>query len=190
MGECYVLPKVPMPCLCLFKYIASFAVYLVNVIKIYGKHYDPLKLTVIGLKLTTLLSFYNHNTYLSGSCWSTAILKFIIWVCEITKWNNFKGSRTGHSVKVSLWYASLLTNTRFDFLYFRISNWCYIKTKSFQMTQVNQVIIIFPIKSKMAAAKKQSFLRFRYWTESSSPSFKVCGFTHDYKFGISVNTYQ
>ena len=28
---------------------------------------------------------------------------------------NFKGSRTGHFVKVSLWYASLLTNTRFHF---------------------------------------------------------------------------
>ena len=35
---------------------------------------------------------------------------------------SLKGSRTGHSVKVSLWYASLLTNTRFRFLYFRISN--------------------------------------------------------------------
>ena len=34
----------------------------------------------------------------------------------------FKGSRTGHFVKVSLWYASLLINTRFRFLYFRISN--------------------------------------------------------------------
>ena len=33
-----------------------------------------------------------------------------------------KGSRTGHSVKISLWYASLLTNTRFCLLYFRISN--------------------------------------------------------------------
>ena len=33
-----------------------------------------------------------------------------------------KGSRTGHFVKVSLWYASLLTNARFHFLYFRISN--------------------------------------------------------------------
>ena len=32
-----------------------------------------------------------------------------------------EGSRTGHFVKVSLWYASLLTNTRFCFLYFRIS---------------------------------------------------------------------
>ena len=41
-------------------------------------------------------------------------LRFIFWV--------FKGSRTGHSVKDSLWYASLLTNTRFRFLYFRISN--------------------------------------------------------------------
>ena len=34
----------------------------------------------------------------------------------------FKGSRTGYFVKVSLWYASLLTNTRFRFLYFRVSN--------------------------------------------------------------------
>ena len=33
-----------------------------------------------------------------------------------------KGSRTGHFVKVSLWHASLLTNTRFRFLYFRVSN--------------------------------------------------------------------
>ena len=30
-----------------------------------------------------------------------------------------------------------------------------------------QVIIILPIKSKMAAAKKQRFLRFLYFTESS-----------------------
>ena len=34
-----------------------------------------------------------------------------------------KGNRTGHFVKVSLWYASLLTNTRFRFLHFRISNY-------------------------------------------------------------------
>ena len=33
-----------------------------------------------------------------------------------------KGTRTGHSVRVSLWYASLFTNTRFRLLYFRISN--------------------------------------------------------------------
>ena len=32
------------------------------------------------------------------------------------------GSRTGHFVKVSLWYASLLTNTRFRFVYFRINH--------------------------------------------------------------------
>ena len=95
--------------------------------------------------------------------------------------NMLKGSRTGHFVKVSLWYASLLTNTRFRFLYFSISIivkriWCYIKTKRFQMTQGGyQVIIILPIRSKMAAVKKQCFLRFLYWTESSPPSFKVCG---------------
>ena len=38
-----------------------------------------------------------------------------------------------------------------------------------------QVIIILPIKSKMAAAKKQCFLRFLFLTEYSSPSFKVRG---------------
>ena len=42
----------------------------------------------------------------------------------------------------------------------------------------------------MAAAKKQCFLRFLYWTESSPPSFKVRGVQNNYKFGISVNTYQ
>ena len=38
-----------------------------------------------------------------------------------------------------------------------------------------QVIIIIPIKSKMAAAKKQCFLRCLYLTESLLPSFKVRG---------------
>ena len=53
-----------------------------------------------------------------------------------------------------------------------------------------QVIIILTIKSKMAAAKKQCFLRFLYLTESSPPLFKVPRFTNDYNFDISVNTYQ
>ena len=52
--------------------------------------------------------------------------------------------------------------------------WCYIKTKSFQTTQGGyQVIIILPIKSKMAAAKKQCFLRFLYWTESSPTVIQI-----------------
>ena len=38
-----------------------------------------------------------------------------------------------------------------------------------------QVIIILPMKSKMAAAKKRCFLQFLYFTESSPPSFKVRG---------------
>ena len=42
-----------------------------------------------------------------------------------------------------------------------------------------QVIIILPIKSKMAAAKKRWFLRFPYLTESSHPSFKVRDNTND-----------
>ena len=38
-----------------------------------------------------------------------------------------------------------------------------------------QVIVILPIKSKIATARKQYFLRFLYFTESSPPSFKVRG---------------
>ena len=38
-----------------------------------------------------------------------------------------------------------------------------------------QVIIILPIESKMATAKKRWFLRFLYFTESSPPSFTVRG---------------
>ena len=38
-----------------------------------------------------------------------------------------------------------------------------------------QVIIILPIKSKMATARKWCFLQFLYFTESSPPSFKVRG---------------
>ena len=86
----------------------------------------------------------------------------------------------GSSDKVSLWYVPLLINTRFCFFILekaiikRIS--CYIKTKNFQMTHGGyQVIIILPIKSKMAAAKKRCFLRFLYFTESSPLSFKVRG---------------
>ena len=44
------------------------------------------------------------------------------------------------------------------------------------MTQGDyQVVIILPIKIKMASAKKRCFLRFLYLTESSHPSFKVRG---------------
>ena len=42
----------------------------------------------------------------------------------------------------------------------------------------------------MAAAKKQWFLRFLYWTESSPTVIQDLRFTNDYKFGISVNAYQ
>ena len=38
-----------------------------------------------------------------------------------------------------------------------------------------QVIVILPIKNKMAAAKNKCFLRFLYLTEYSPPSFKVRG---------------
>ena len=90
----------------------------------------------------------------------------------------------GRSDKVSLWYVALLINTRFRFFLFwnkqllSASNVTKenIKTKNFQMTQGGyQVIIILPIKSKMAAAKKRCFLRFLFFTESSPPSFKVRG---------------
>ena len=47
-----------------------------------------------------------------------------------------------------------------------------------------QVIIILPIKIKMAAAKKQYFLRFLYWTESSPPPFKVRGLQMTIKLAL------
>ena len=42
----------------------------------------------------------------------------------------------------------------------------------------------------MAAAKKQCFLRFLYWNESSPTVIQSPRFTNDYKFSISVSTYQ
>ena len=42
----------------------------------------------------------------------------------------------------------------------------------------------------MTAAKKQCFLRFLYWTESSPTIIQSAGFSNDYKFCISVNKYQ
>ena len=50
-------------------------------------------------------------------------------------------------------------------------------------------MIILPIKSKMAAAKKRCFLRFLYFTESS-PVIQSPRFTNDYEIGISVSTHQ
>ena len=102
----------------------------------------------------------------------------------------------GHHVKASLSGViiyQLTLDFAFLFLEWAIVKliWCYIKTKSFQTTQGGyQVIIILPIKSKMAAAKKQCFLRFLYWTESSPSVIQSPRFTNNYKFDISVNTYQ
>ena len=42
----------------------------------------------------------------------------------------------------------------------------------------------------MAAAKKQCSLRFLYRAEFSPTVIQSPRFTNDYKFGISVNTYQ
>ena len=71
----------------------------------------------------------------------------------------------GRSDKVSLWYVALLINTRFLFFILEYAIvkriLCYLKTKSFQMTQGGyKVIIIFPIKSKMAATRKRCFCDF------------------------------
>ena len=41
----------------------------------------------------------------------------------------------------------------------------------------------------MAASKKQCFLAFLYWTESSPTVIQSPGFTNDYKFRISLNKY-
>ena len=102
---------------------------------------------------------------------------------------NLKAGRMGHSVKASLWCDSVLISTRFRLLYFRMSNyciWCYIWTNSSQTTQGGyQIIIILPIKSKMAAGKNPCFLRFLYWTESSSTVTQSPRLTNDYKFDSS-----
>ena len=42
----------------------------------------------------------------------------------------------------------------------------------------------------MAAGKKQSILRFLYLTWVFTSVSQSPGFTNDYKFGISVSTYQ
>ena len=42
----------------------------------------------------------------------------------------------------------------------------------------------------MDASQKQCFLRFLYWTEYSPIVIQSPRLTNDYKFGISVNTYQ
>ena len=47
-----------------------------------------------------------------------------------------------------------------------------------------QVIIILPIKSKMAATRKWRFLRFLYFTESLPPSFKVRGLQMTMNFSL------
>ena len=53
-----------------------------------------------------------------------------------------------------------------------------------------QVIITLPIKRKRAAAKKQCFF-CDFCTELSLHLRQSKSqFTNDYKFGISVNTYQ
>ena len=55
------------------------------------------------------------------------------------------------------------------------------------MTQEGyQVLIILPIKNKMAAVKKQCFFAILVFTSV----IKSPRFTNDSKFGISVSTYQ
>ena len=51
-------------------------------------------------------------------------------------------------------------------------------------------MIILPIKSKMAAAKKQCFLCFLYQTEFSPTVIQSPRFRNDYEFFIGVSTYQ
>ena len=53
-----------------------------------------------------------------------------------------------------------------------------------------QAIIILPIKSKMAAAKKLLLLRFLYLTESSPPSFKVRGLQMTMNLALVLSTYH
>ena len=59
------------------------------------------------------------------------------------------------------------------------------------MTQEGyQVIIILQIKSKMAAAKKQSFFAISVFNWVFTSVIQSPRFTNYYKFGISLSTYQ
>ena len=59
------------------------------------------------------------------------------------------------------------------------------------MTQEGyQVIIILPIKSKMAAAKKQCFFAISVFNWVFTSVIQSQRLTNDYKFGISVSTYE
>ena len=111
----------------------------------------------------------------------------------------------GHFVMVSIWCASISTSSRFRFLYFRMNN-CKANATLHQVKELpndsgrplsyNKL----PIKNKMAATKKQCFFFFFFFffffcvfcIEPSLhlPSFKVRGFTNNYKFCISVDKYQ
>ena len=113
------------------------------------------------------------------------------WAIALTdRENKFKVSRMGHSVKASLWCDSLSISTRFRSF---ILEWtivkrirCYIKTKGFQTTQGGYtVIIILPIKSKMAAAKKQCFFAFSVLNRVFTYRHLKSRFTNNYQFGIS-----
>ena len=53
-----------------------------------------------------------------------------------------------------------------------------------------QVIIILPIKSKMAAAKNQCFFVISVLNSVFTSAIQSPRFTNDYKFAISVNPYQ
>ena len=53
-----------------------------------------------------------------------------------------------------------------------------------------QVIIILLIKSEVAAAKKQYFFAISVLNWVFTSVIQSLRFTNDYKFGISVNTYQ
>ena len=47
-----------------------------------------------------------------------------------------------------------------------------------------QVMMILPIKSKMAAVRKRCFLGFLYFTESSPPSLEVRGLQMTMNFSL------
>ena len=67
----------------------------------------------------------------------------------------------GHFVMVSVWSTSLSTNARFRFLYFRMNN-CLAHMMLHEEKELPNisVILISPIKNKMAATKKQCFFAF------------------------------
>ena len=86
-------------------------------IGVFSSHYTALTITykwVLWICFHQVQSFYTYFGLSPQTCW------FQLGICQAISqntvpWQRVKGCRMGRSDKVSLWYGSLLINTRFRF---------------------------------------------------------------------------